>query len=154
MAFRDSRGKTDGDSRELQDGADEPREATFIDEGCELVGELRFKNTVRIGGRVEGKIQADKTVIVSDTGTIEARIEAESVVVYGAVEGEIRAKRKITLHKNAKVTGEMQTAGIVVEEGARVRGRITIGEEDTASAPPDPGQGVPPTSDGSSFDRE
>ena len=33
----------------------------FMDEGTELLGELRFKDTLRIDGRVKGKIVSDNT---------------------------------------------------------------------------------------------
>jgi cytoskeletal protein CcmA (bactofilin family) len=106
---------------------------TYIDAGAEMVGKLKFKDTVRIDGRVEGEIHSTNNVIVGEGATVAANIEADSVVVHGTVEGDIIVKRKITLHKNARVTGEIQTSGIVVEEGARFRGRILIGDDEPES---------------------
>lgn len=124
----------------------EPKPETYIDQGCELVGELRFREGVRIDGRVEGEIRAAKEVIVGESGTILAGIEAESVEVYGTIEGDIQVKSQVTLHKTARVTGEIQTAGIVVEPGARFKGCILIGVED----PPAAGAGSMPCTDAKS----
>jgi len=112
--------------------APEPRGETYIDEGCELVGQLRFRGGVRIDGRVEGEIRAAKQVVVGESGAILAGIEAESVEVFGTIEGDIQVKNQVTLHKTARVTGEIQTAGIVVEPGARFKGAILIGDDEPA----------------------
>ncbi len=114
-------------------------ETTYIDHGCEMCGELKFRENVRIDGHVEGEIQAEKTVVVGEEATIRARIRAANVVVHGTVEGDIYASGETTLHKSAVVTGELQTGGIVVERGARLRGCILIGgvEGDGATRPHD-----------------
>ena len=119
------------------------RFATYLDAGCELLGELRFADDVRIEGRVQGEIRAQKLVFVGEPATVDASIEAESVVAYGTVQGDIRARRTVTLHKDAHVEGEIQGAGIVVEEGARFKGCIIIGSDEVrervvlASDPPE-----------------
>ena len=69
--------------------------ATFIDAGCQLVGELKFSDDVRIDGSVEGSIEAAKTVTVGEAARIDAGIKAESVVIHGHVEGDIRVQRKV-----------------------------------------------------------
>ena len=108
--------------------------ATFIDAGCQLVGELKFSDDVHIEGSIEGA----KTVTVGEAGRIDAGIKAESVVILGHLEGDIRVRRKVTLHKSARAACEIHTRGIVVEEGAKFRGTIVIGDDEPASAKPLP----------------
>lgn len=105
-------------------------ETTYIDRGCEMSGELKFRENVRIDGHVEGEIHGEKTVVVGEDATIRARIHAANVIVHGTVEGDVVASGETTLHKSASVTGELQTGGIVVERGARLRGCILIGSVD------------------------
>jgi cytoskeletal protein CcmA (bactofilin family) len=118
--------------------------STFIEQGCELSGEMRFRDSVRIEGRAEGEIRAGGLVIVGESAEIQASVRAEAVIVHGSVDGDIRAKRKITLHKTARVAGELQSAGIVIEEGARFKGCIVIGEDEPSTPQPMqlPGQGA------------
>ena len=132
MAFKEFR--TRAERRDETAAQQAKAGTTFIDEGCQLSGKLRFKEAVRIDGRIDGQIEGKNTVVVGETGRIHATLDAESVVIYGTVEGDISAKRKITLHKSAHVTGDMHTAGIVIEEGAKVKGHIVIGAEDAAPA--------------------
>ena len=103
---------------------------TFIDQGCELSGQLRFKESVHIDGKVEGEIDCEKTVHVGEAAEIHADIRADSLVIAGSVDGDVTALRKITLHKSASVRGDMSTAGIVIEEGARFKGSIVIGGDE------------------------
>lgn len=130
MALRNFTGKTGAAGG---DGATAASPETHINEGCDFVGELRFKEKVRIDGRVEGEIRAAKGVVVGETAVIEAGIRAEWVEVYGTVKGDIRVERKTTLHESARVTGEIHTVGIVVEEGARFKGCIVIGEPEPSA---------------------
>jgi len=112
----------------LENTASSPNE-TFLDKGCVLAGELRFGENVRIEGRVEGQIQAERGIVVGAPAEIDANIEAETLEVYGTVVGDIRVARRTTLHKTARVEGEIRTTGIVIEEGARFKGRIVIGSD-------------------------
>lgn len=108
----------------------QPAGETYLDPGSVLTGELRFSGNVRLDGRVEGQIHAGQAVIVGEHAEIDASIEADTLEVFGTVVGDIRVARQTVLHKSARVEGEIQTAGIVVEEGARFKGAILIGRDD------------------------
>jgi cytoskeletal protein CcmA (bactofilin family) len=101
----------------------------FIDQGSEFSGKLSFKDTVRIDGRFEGEISSDNTLIVGETGEIHANIRSQVVIVSGTVVGDINAGRQITMHKTAKVKGNLQTGCLLVEEGAVFNGQIAMGAE-------------------------
>ena len=90
----------------------------FIDQGSEFEGKLSFRDTVRIDGRFRGEIASENTLIVGETGEIEATIRSNTVAISGSVEGDVHAARKVVLHKTARVTGNVTTPCLVVEEGA------------------------------------
>ncbi|MGH0038036.1 MAG: bactofilin family protein [Myxococcota bacterium] len=98
----------------------------FIDQGSEFEGKLSFKDTVRIDGRFSGEISSENTLIVGESGEIEATITSTNVVVSGTVIGDIQASRQIILHKTAQVEGNLQTPSFVVEEGAVLNGNLTM----------------------------
>jgi cytoskeletal protein CcmA (bactofilin family) len=98
----------------------------FIDQGSEFEGKLSFRDTVRIDGRFHGEITSENTLIVGESGEIDAEIRSNSVVVSGSVNGNIIAESKVVLHKSAKVSGDIQTPAIVVEEGAIITGKINM----------------------------
>ena len=108
--------------------------ATCIDATSELKGTLRCRETLRIDGHIEGELHCEKNVIVGQGAIIRAAIDAAEVAVAGEVKGDITASRKITLEPTARVIGDLCTPGIVIEEGAKLEGRIMIGAEEKAEA--------------------
>jgi len=102
-------------------------ETTYFDESSTFSGTLHLRHGVRIEGSIEGEIECDETVTIGPSGRVTARIRAQTVVIEGELHGDIEARGEITLHKTAKVFGDLTTEGIVVEKGAKVEGRITIG---------------------------
>jgi cytoskeletal protein CcmA (bactofilin family) len=85
-------------------------------------------------------------VTVGESGRVNAQICAETVVIDGEIHGDIEARGEITLSKTARVYGDIMTEGIVIERGAKVEGRITIGPVKSAArpAPPTPSEPAPP----------
>ena len=106
----------------------------FIDQGSEFEGKLTFKDTVRIDGRFRGEISSENTLIVGESGTIEASIRSNTVVVSGTVEGNIVAGQQVVLHKTAKVHGDMSAPSLIIEDGAVFNGQISMGRADAKSA--------------------
>ena len=102
--------------------------SAFIDQGSEFEGKLVFKDTVRIDGRFRGEISSENTLIVGETGDIEATIRSKVVAVSGSVTGDIVAGTKVVLHKTARVHGNIQTGSLVVEDGAEIDGQIKMGK--------------------------
>jgi cytoskeletal protein CcmA (bactofilin family) len=100
--------------------------SAFIDQGSEFEGKLSFKDTVRIDGRFRGEISSDNTLIVGESGEIEAAIRSNSVVVSGSVTGDIHAGQKVVLHKTARVDGDVETQSLVIEEGAVLNGQVKM----------------------------
>jgi len=106
----------------------------FIDQGSQFEGKLSFKDTVRIDGGFSGEISSENTLIVGETGVIEAQITSSVVVVSGTVKGDIQAGRQVVLHKSAKVDGDIETPSISIEEGAVFNGRLSMGKNAGAAA--------------------
>ncbi len=103
---------------------------TFIEPSSDFYGKLRSKETIRIEGRAKGEIRTSKNVIVAESARVQASIHADSILIAGEVKGDVVAGRKVTLEKTARVTGDLQTCGIVIEEGAQLSGRIVIDTEE------------------------
>jgi cytoskeletal protein CcmA (bactofilin family) len=106
-----------------------PAPTTYLGPATSFSGELRCSESLRIDGRIEGKVICDHQVAVGESGSVRAAIEGDAVVIAGEVVGNISATRKITLEPTARVTGDLCTPGIVIQEGAMLEGRIMIGGE-------------------------
>jgi len=106
----------------------------FIDQGSEFEGKLSFRDTVRIDGRFRGEISSENNLIVGESGEIEASIRSNTVAISGVVEGDVCAARKVILHKTARVTGNVETPSLVMEDGAVLNGQLKMVTTETRPA--------------------
>jgi cytoskeletal protein CcmA (bactofilin family) len=98
----------------------------FMDVGTEFVGELRFRDTFRIDGRLRGKVVSDNTLIVGESGQVDAEIDCGIVSIRGSVSGKIHARQRIELLAGCKVHGTLVAPKVVIEEGAFFEGNCDM----------------------------
>ncbi len=96
--------------------------STIIGKDSLFTGTMEVKGTLRVDGRVKGKIISDETVSIGATGEVEADIDAKVVVVAGAVVGNIHTSEKLEMQAKARVLGDIVTKSIVIEQGAIFHG--------------------------------
>ena len=99
----------------------------FMDEGTEFLGELRFKDTLRIDGRLKGKIVSDNTLIVGESGHVEAEIDCGVVSIRGTVTGRVHGRQRIELLAGSKVLATLVSPKLVIEDGAFFQGDCEMG---------------------------
>ena len=93
----------------------------------QVKGEISGDEDLLIDGSVEGLVQLDeRRLTIGATAKVTADIIAREVVVYGAVKGNLRAKDRIEIKKDASVNGDLTTARIMIEDGAYFKGSIEI----------------------------
>jgi cytoskeletal protein CcmA (bactofilin family) len=98
----------------------------FIAQGCEFDGKLRVKGSLRIDGDFRGEIFSEDTVVVGETAGVEANVQSKTVVVSGALAGNVVASRQLVLHKNGRLQGSVETPCLSVEPGAVFNGRTKM----------------------------
>jgi cytoskeletal protein CcmA (bactofilin family) len=108
-------------------GADLGALTAFIDQGSSFEGKLSFKDTVRIDGHFSGQISSENTLVVGETGVIEANVRSQTVIVSGTVSGDIVAGAKVIVHKTGRIDGNVETPSLVMEDGAVVNGQLKMG---------------------------
>ena len=95
--------------------------------GIEIIGSIRFTNDMHIDGKLEGQILSESgKVTIGEQADIKGDINAGDVHVYGRVNGNIRSNR-CRLKDHAVITGDITTAVLSMDEGARLSGRAEIG---------------------------
>ena len=103
----------------------EPR--TRLCEGMEITGEVKFTDTMRVETKISGKVSSDSgSLVVGETGHIQATIEAGFVEVFGIVEGTIIARHKVQIRAGGRVTGEIFTSDLNIEHGAFFEGTCHV----------------------------
>ena len=103
----------------------------FIDQGSSFEGKLSFKDTVRIDGHFTGEITSENTLVVGETGEIEANIRSKTVIISGTVSGDVVAGAKVVLHKSARMQGNIEAPSLMIEEGAAFNGQVSMPQSDS-----------------------
>jgi cytoskeletal protein CcmA (bactofilin family) len=99
----------------------------FMDQGTEFLGELRFRDTMRIDGRLKGKIVSDNTLIIGESGQVEAEIDCGVVSIRGTVSGRVHGRQRIELLAGSKVQATLISPKLVIEDGAFFQGDCEMG---------------------------
>jgi cytoskeletal protein CcmA (bactofilin family) len=99
----------------------------FMDEGTEFHGELRFRDTFRIDGRLTGKVVSEHTLIVGESGKVDAEIDCGVVSIRGTVTGRVNGRQRIELLAGSKVQATLVSPRLVIEEGAFFQGQCDMG---------------------------
>jgi len=115
---------------------------TLISTDTIVVGNVRFSGVLDIEGLVQGNIIAeagkDALVRVIDKGRVEGEIRAPSVVINGAVEGDVYSSRHLELAAKARVKGNVFYTLVEMAAGAEVNGKLAHMAEPDAT-----GAGIP-----------
>jgi cytoskeletal protein CcmA (bactofilin family) len=93
-----------------------------LDHGCEFEGKLCFQGTVRIGGSFRGEIFTPDTLVISEGARVNGQIEAGVVIISGEVNGTVRAKHRVEIHRPAIFRGDILTPSLSVDDGVIFEG--------------------------------
>ena len=106
----------------------------FVGGGTDVTGEANFKAMMRVDGHFSGRITSSTgTLIVGNNGSVDANIEVAVAVIHGAINGDIIATQRLELGRAAKVTGNIQTPSLVIEQGAIFEGSCKMLQMHTAA---------------------
>jgi cytoskeletal protein CcmA (bactofilin family) len=112
------------------------RVTSVLGPGITWGGDLSGSGGVRIESIFEGEITLRGLLVVGETGRVTCKeIKANTVVVAGAVRGNITAE-KVEIRATGRVWGDVSTTSFSTEEGAFLRGQITMEEEIEIILPP------------------
>jgi len=94
----------------------------LLDHGCAFEGRLTFEGTVRVGGHFSGEIFTNDTLVINPGAKVDAQIEADTVIISGAVKGNIFARRRVIMHPPAIFKGTVTTPSLRIDEGVVFEG--------------------------------
>ena len=92
-----------------------------------IKGQILSREDLTINGEVEGTIDASgHKLTIGPGGNVRAGIKARELVVAGALNGKAQTSDRIEIRKEARLVGDIQTARIVIEDGAYFKGAVDI----------------------------
>lgn len=95
-------------------------------------GDLRCDGSIRIDGVMEsGRLETLGNVIISPGAKVMATINARTVSISGAFNGEIDAQR-VELLEGGRAWGVIKVVSFLLDEGAYLRGELVMQDETPA----------------------
>lgn len=110
--------------------------AAVIGKQMRIRGEIHSGEDLLVDGQVEGALDLPgHRLTVGPGGEVQADIRAREVVIQGNVKGNVEAREKVTIRKDARLSGDLRMAGIQIEDGAYFKGSIDIIRPDSGASP-------------------
>ena len=107
---------------------------TVIAQGVRVEGEFVSEGNVIIEGEVHGSISTSSHLMVGTNAKIVADVKATTALVAGAVEGNMKIAGRLELKSSSRVVGDVTAEDLIIESGAVLNGRISMGQPAEALA--------------------
>ncbi len=92
-----------------------------------IKGELSGSEDLTLYGQMEGSIKLpDHTLTIGPHADIKAQVSARSVVIMGAVTGNVTAGEKVEIGATGSVTGDISSPRLAIADGGCFRGKVDM----------------------------
>ena len=117
-----------GTEQPVPQGKIPDRVNSVLGPGIAWRGSISGTGGVRIEGAFDGDIAVRGLVVIGESGRVTCEhICAVTVLISGSVKGNITAQR-LEITRTGRVWGDVVTTSFSTEEGAFLRGKITMEE--------------------------
>jgi cytoskeletal protein CcmA (bactofilin family) len=109
------------------------RESVF-GAGVSIEGKIEGDADVRIAGKFIGDIQIKGDLTIEKGAQLKAKINAGTVTIGGAVDGNVVASAQVKLLESAQLIGDLKATSLTVAAGSKMRGQVEFGWSDAEAA--------------------
>jgi cytoskeletal protein CcmA (bactofilin family) len=106
----------------------QPAIKSLIAESSQIKGDFNFSEGLRIDGVVIGNINGDPhsptILVISETATVTGEIQADHIIINGAVNGPVHARLLLELQPKARIHGDVNYAALEMHQGAIISGQL------------------------------
>jgi cytoskeletal protein CcmA (bactofilin family) len=104
---------------------------TVIGENITIEGTVRANEDIIMDGRIKGTIETKShRITIGPKAQIEADVNAEDVVISGRMTGNIIARNKVQINKDADFTGSIKAKRIAIEDGAYIKATLELEKQE------------------------
>lgn len=112
-------------------------DSTVIGKSVSIRGELSASEDLYLDGEIQGTVSLPgNRLTIGPNSRVQADVNVRDVIVFGRLEGNIRAAGRVELRQSAVMQGDITASRLSIEENASVKGRIEITGAPSASGAP------------------
>lgn len=111
---------------EQDDHQARPVAGSIINSETSIEGTIKSSTDLRVDGLVNGAIECDGVLYVSEGAIVDATIEAGGIVVEGSLNGTIMCHGRLEIRATGHVNAEVETERLMIHEGAVYEGRLRM----------------------------
>lgn len=104
------------------------RQHSLIGYGVHVTGDVRFAGSLRVDGRVDGRVETkpDKrgVLIVSKDAVVNGPVFVTNMVINGTINGDIYVAGRLECRPGAKIRGQVRYQNLSMAEGAVIEGKF------------------------------
>jgi cytoskeletal protein CcmA (bactofilin family) len=105
-------------------------EKTSISNSTSIVGDIKAEEHLIINGTIKGNIEiTNYNLFLGPSGRMEGQVQAQNVRIRGYMKGEIKAKGKVEITKEADFSGKIESKSISVESGANFNASVNLNQK-------------------------
>lgn len=109
-----------------------PNALNTIGAGTIITGDVSSNGDIRIDGTLTGNLTTKGKVVIGETGTITGEIVCKSSDISGRLKGKIKVSELLSLKASSVIEGDIVTARLAIEPGARFTGTCSMSEANTS----------------------
>src|SRR3954471_1307439 len=102
--------------------------ATVIGDSVRISGTLSGDEDLHVLGRVDGRVELQRTLVVAQSGIVKAEVSVKNAVISGVVVGNVHASESIEITKEGRMVGDIFAPRVIIVDGASFRGNVDMGD--------------------------
>ncbi len=102
--------------------------ATIIGESVLIRGNLSGDEDLHVLGRVDGRVELQRTLVVAHSGILKAEISVKNAVISGVIVGNVHASESVEITKEGRMVGDIFSPRVIIVDGASFRGNVDMGD--------------------------
>ncbi len=104
------------------------KKLVYIRKSDSFDGTINSPDNIYLEGIISGEVTTTKNIYILKGSILNTDLVAENIQVFGAVKGNLTAKKKIIINEAARVYGDIKCHSLKLLEGAIYSGKIEVSE--------------------------
>ncbi|OCN05548.1 hypothetical protein A4S06_08255 [Erysipelotrichaceae bacterium MTC7] len=104
------------------------KERVEIAEDALITGDVSAASLRLENGKIAGNVNVEQDLYVGSETFVKGNMQANSMDIHGSIEGNVTADSEISFSRTAMILGDIHAKFIDIEKGAKIAGKMNIGE--------------------------